>query len=97
MAVYARKFTDVMGILDEEQCPCCVETEINLEHAKESFALLIKMLHGKEMINPHTLGMLIEDIDAYCGFKCDIPMHLPTVQVVAADPMTLYQVNKELI
>lgn len=82
---------------DAEKCPDCEKTSVSLDNAKESFELLVKMLHGKEMINPHTLGMLLEDIDAYCGFKSHIPAHLPTVQVVAADPMTVYAVNKELI
>lgn len=82
---------------DEPRCPDCIEKENDLDNAKESFDLLVKMLHGKEMINPHTLAMLLEDIDAYCGFKSDIPAHLPTVQVMAADPMTVYPINKELI
>ena len=88
---------DDWGIPCDAECPDCEKTSVSLDNAKESFELLLKMLHGKEMINPHTLGMLLEDIDAYCGFKCDIPAHLPTVQVVAADPMTVYPVNKELL
>lgn len=97
MAVYTRQFIDACGILDEEECPCCTKTQTSLDHAKESFELLVKMLHSKEMLNPHTLGMLLEDVNAYCGFKADIPAHLPTVQVVAADPMTVYSVNRELL
>jgi hypothetical protein len=97
MAVYSRQFIDVYGILDEDVCPCCKKTEDSLDNAKEYFELLIKMLHSKEMINPHSLAMLLEEIDAYCGFKCAMPAHLPTVQVVAADPMTVYPINRDLI
>ncbi len=85
-------------VCDEEVCPDCKKTERDLDNAKESFDMLVKILYSKdEPINPHTLEMVLEDMRAYCGFDSDYPEHLPTVQRVGKDVPMLYELNKELM
>lgn len=95
--MYFRSEAELYEGYDQEECPCCVETQKSLDNAEEYFDMLVKMLHSKEQINPYTLGNVLEELRAYCGFKTDMPAHLPTVHVVAANPMTLYSINKDLL
>jgi hypothetical protein len=73
------------------------ETKKKYDSAGACYEELIKLLYGKDPINPESLANILEDLAVDLEVDSKLMKHLPTVQRAGQEPPMLYSVSRDLI